>query len=247
MAIVYYPNSVVKKYPPVVDKLQRLNTLETAVGSKDLNTGALDTTIWYPGNYEISRVAMHFDGAASKIYSADIVQGRGIVTGANDKLFFLVNAAQWGLITLSQGFYNGTTLATEIKTQLDANTDFVAQGSTPFTVSYTAATGVFSIAPAAGMIQYFETNHCIMPVLGNRSTAANVVGLNQDSAMVAAVVSDTVVPNLGVGTSYFSGTSTALNVLGTDTLPMTVDNGLRLQVNSVATTVHYEVLYKVLN
>lgn len=65
-----------------------------------------------------------------------------VQAGVNDKINFDEGGAEL-TATLTAGTYNGQTLATEVKTQLDA------AGGT-YTVSYTETTGKFTIARAAG-------------------------------------------------------------------------------------------------
>mgnify|MGYP000600772979 CR=1 FL=1 len=97
-------------------------------------------------------------------------------------------------ITLDEDFYTGTELAAELKSKMDANTAFSDLGLT-FTVSYTAATGIFSITPSSGNLKYLEINE-FGTIPDRYSIAGHLFGLNANTSFTTPVTSDTAVPGL---------------------------------------------------
>jgi hypothetical protein len=75
-------------------------------------------------------------------YGSGTGTGRFVIAASNSKIDFDEGGAEL-TATLTAATYNGQTLATEIKTQMDA------AGGT-YTVSYSESTGKFTIARAAG-------------------------------------------------------------------------------------------------
>lgn len=135
-------------------------------------------------------------------YGTGTGNGAFIVSaGVNDKIDFDEGGAEL-TATLTAGTYNGQTLATEVKTQLDA------AGGT-YTVSYSETTGKFTIVRSAGnfTLRWNTGTHKAVDASGllGFSDAANDTG---DSTYT----SDTVVINslakvefdLGIATEYDS-------------------------------------------
>ena len=246
MSIEFYPDSLAKKKVHVVEKLQEPDVLYSVADSVDITASGLDVTIWSPRSWEVHRVALHFDAATAKDFDVSVQRGRGVVADKNDRLYFKMNGVNQQPIYLSEGYYDGTALATELQTQLDANAAFSGVSATPFTVNYTSGTGLFEIQPASGQIAYFDVNGTVS--VRRNSSAGHLIGFTQDQALAGTLTSDTAVPGLGTDTVYISDTaSSSTDVLGTDVLAMTVDNALTIGTSAVATTVHYEVVYKVLD
>ena len=242
MPVEFYPDQhTAKKAKHVIEQLQTPNILYNIEGSYDLSSGALAVEVWSPGSWEIRRIGLHFEGANEKDYSLSVIRGRGIVTGKNDRLYFKIPGFAQEPIILSQGFYNGTELAAELQTQLNAATNLAA--AQPFAVSYAAATGLFTVTPTASTVAYFHVNQTVP--MRRRSTGGRLLGFTQDVAEGASIQSTSAVFGLGQGFVYQSAAGSDLtNIMGTDTLAMTLDNALSITVTSAPTTVHYEVVYR---
>jgi hypothetical protein len=249
MPIEFFPNDEVKRKKHVVEKLQEPVVLYSVFDSASLAVAPLVATMWFPVSWDVNRVTLHWTTAVAKDFAISVVRGRGIVKGKNDRLFFKVDGVNEQEILLTQGFYTGATLATEIKARLDANATFVGIGAAPFTVTYAPVTGLFSIAANGAMpLEYFRKAVSLRR-LDNWSSAGSVVGLTADTGLLASVVSDTAVKNLGVVSDYVSGTaSTSQNVFATDVVAMSVDDALRVNMGIAAgTTGDYEAVYSILD
>jgi hypothetical protein len=247
MSINFYPDSVVKMRTHVVDKLQKPDVLYSFRGMQDITATPLNVTCWSPRSWEIRRVSLHFSNAVAKTYLGAIAIDAGVVTGKNDTIWFRPNTTGSQNIVLNQGVYTGTTLAAELKARLDANAAFVAQGATPFTVSYAASTGLFTITANGGKTFSYDNVNVTVPMNRN-SRAGNLFGLTADVGPAASITSDTPVMGLGQLTGYIVGSaSTDTDIVATDVVSMTVDNAFVLTANTVAATVAYEVVYKVLD
>lgn len=248
MAIEFYPSSDIKRKKHVVDQLQEPSIFYNAFDSNNLNGTPVDAIVWFPGSWEIRRIALHYSTNAAKTYSVALVRGRGVVSGKNDMLFFKVDGYPPQEIILSQGFYTGAQLATHLKTKLDANSDFISAGAAPFTVSYDSATGLFSISANGGMLLDYYYRASSLRRLENYSSAGKLFGLGQDSGKVATVQSSTPVKNIGVEVDYVAATGSATqNVLATDVLAMTSDDALAIHMGAVNAIGDYEVVFRVLD
>lgn len=76
-----------------------------------------------------------------------------VVAGENDKLYVAHSVDGSNTLTLTPGNYSGSTLATEIKTQLDTISAVV------YTVAYSAITNKFTITPDSGNFGFeFSSN-----------------------------------------------------------------------------------------
>jgi len=248
MPITYFYDSKYKKPYPGVEKSQKRKIILSADGHVDLTAAGLDYTLSYAvPNWVAHEVLLHYGAATARSYSINKVIGRGIITNLNDLLWISCKNSGPQTIVLSQGFYTGTQLATELKTQMDANAAFVSSGAAPVTVSYSAVTGKFTIT-AAGTetIQYFVTNTSIG--VNRNSTAASVIGFNANSALANSIVGDTVVAGLGNkipidADAVNTDTNTIINL---DSLSpyFDVDEALNITISAVATTVDYKISYE---
>jgi hypothetical protein len=247
MPITYYYDSKFKKPYPNFEKIQKRKVILSASNGADLTTSGLNYTLWHPSeNWVVHEVLMHFGAATARSYSVNKVIGRGIITNLNDLLWIRCDGYTAQSIYLDQGFYTGTTLATQIKTKLDADANFIAAGVAPFTVSYSATTGKFTIVTTAGNIQFINTN--IAVGVNRNSTAGAVVGFAADSSFATSITSDTAV--LGLGDLIpidAEATSTDINtIVNVDSLSpiFDVDGALNLTIGTVATTVDYKISYE---
>lgn len=135
-------------------------------------------------------------------YGTGTGNGTFLVTaGVNNKINFDEGGAEL-TATLTAGTYNGQTLATEVKTQLDA------AGGT-YTVSYTETTGKFTIARAAGNFTLrwnTGTNKAVdaSGLLGFSDAADDTGADTYDSDTVVIHSHEQVQFDLGVATEYDS-------------------------------------------
>jgi len=248
MAISYYPDSTVKRAKHVVEELQDPSIYYSLTGMQDLTGVGLSTRFWFPRSWDAKRVAMHFSNSNVKSFAMSVMPGRGVVTGKNDQMLFKVAGGSTQVIVLDQGFYTGAEIALQLKSKLDANATFVALGATPFTVSYNITTGLFAVTPAGGLLLDYCYYDSTFPVGLNRSSAGVVFGMTQNSGLVASVTSNVAAPALGTATVFVSGSATGTtDVMSTETLSMSVDDALLLTVSAVATTVNYEVVYRLMS
>ena len=218
-----------------------------AEGGADITLAALDETISPDRLWKLNSIEMGFNGAV-RDYDADIIAGRKVLTHYNDSIWFEVDGYVAQRIILDEGFYTGTTLATELQNQLDANSVFNAAGIT-FTVTYAAA-GTFTIVPSAGTIRYINSNNT-QPGNIRPSTAGSLFGLTTDTSLAANVVSDTNIPGLGNSVLNLFNVADAANnyLLVTDDSsanrgPFTIDQALNITTNTAATTLTYKVSYE---
>ena len=244
MSILYYPDSLVKKIKSPVERQQSNPPFQVVAGGADLTAADATYTFSQPADCNIHDVSLYFSNANAKDYAISKAFGKGVVTGLNDVLWFKADGAPEQKIVLDQGFYDGDELAAELKSQLDSNTAFDNASMTPFTVTYTAITGIFAITPSAGSIQYFNVNTSIAPFYKN-STAGPLFGLTADVALAASISSDTAVWGLKTVVAVVSDTSsTDQNIVSTEVWALDVDSGLRITASTVATLLNYKIIYK---
>jgi hypothetical protein len=258
MPITYYPNETAKKLMHVIEKQQTPDMLYSLFGTCNLTEGSLSAGVWCPKGWEVKRISLHFGSIIAKNYSVSIIHGVGIASGKNDRVWVKVDtvAAQPSVIT--EGFYTGATLATELTTALNACPFPTA--SKPFAVSYDPNDGLFTIAPNSGKAQLFTIN-TTAPVRRN-STASNLLGFTVDTLNAATLTSNTPVLGLGSKHIYLSeSNSEKTDVLSTDLVAMTIDSMLLIEAsyseideqslssvsNEDIDMVSYEVVYRVLD
>ena len=249
MPITYYPNSRIKKPYNPIDKQQKKKTILSETNKVDLTASGMNYTLWHPSDkWVVHEILMHFGATTARNYSVNKVIGRGIISSLNDSLYFQTSGSPAQRIILSQGFYTGSQLASELKTQMDGNQAFIDAGATPFTITYNGTTGKFTIV-AAGLsqIQYFVLNVAVN--VNKDSTASEVIGFNADSAMANTLVGDTAVFGLGDNIPINAETgSTDLNtIVNMDSLSpnFDVDGALNIIISVTKdTTVDYKITYE---
>ena len=244
MAIVYYPNRVYKEIPPAIDRVRTMRDPMLIRGRSNVASTALDVVISpSTGNWNINSIKFTFDSATARDYSAKILGGRKVVTNLNDYLWFQHTNSLWQKITLSAGFYTGTELATELQTQLNANTEFTSLGIT-FTVAYDSATGLFTITPSSGELRYIDANNT-QQLSDRQSIAGHLFGLTTDSAFGATVVSDTEVYGLGEEAAVIDASGSVVTEHYQDDLHvLNEDQALHLASSVAAVIINYEICYE---
>jgi hypothetical protein len=196
-------------------------------------------------DWKIVGIKFTFDTGTARDYSASIIGGRSVLENLNDFLFFKVSGTAPQKITLDPGFYTGTELATELKTQMDANTKFIEQGVT-FTVAYDAATGLYTITPSSGTVQYIEFN--LSGSLPNQySIAGHLFGFNEDSTLASPIVSDTVVAGLDSETIVIEEVAnTDLSHYNNDIHILSLDEAIKIETNVAGVVVTYCIDYQLI-
>lgn len=245
MSIVNYPNRAIRRKAPAIDRVMAKRDIFTNIGSANVFSSALDFKLSANDGWLVDSIGWSFSNTATRNFSALISNGRKIVADLNDYLWFqLINTLPQRII-LTPGFYTGTQLATQLKTQLDANPTYI-NASVTFTVTYTAATGLFTITPSSGTLKYLNINTTQSNVYRN-SIAGHIFGLTATtSAFSATVTSDTAVFGLNSESAIVTQTGsevTSYSHIGPETLSM--DQALHLTSNSGAdVTLTYEVTYE---
>lgn len=243
MSIVNYADRVFKTNLPAIDvAIGQKTTPLTFTHSQDITWTRINQTYSIASNWEIESIFFTFSAATARNFTAEIVQGVRILEHYNDFLWIRCGGVLYQKITLTAGWYSGTTLATQLQTQLNANTYFAAAAIT-FTVSYAATTGLFTITPSSGSIQYLQTNTA--QGVERNSIAGHLFGLTTDSAFAATLVSDTPVFDLDSTFPIIQQTAnTSLSYQYVTPVTLTLDQAFKMSSNREPVTVSYIINYK---
>lgn len=247
MSIKYFPDRVYNGQAPAIDRVMAKRKPQLVRITANTVSNAFSETISANTDWIMDSVKLTFTTASQKNYSVKILSGVKVITNMNDYLRISgINALGFrGLqkITLSPGFYNGDDLATELETQLNANTEFISIGMT-FTVAYDATTGLFTITPNAGQIQYIQRYAKFVPA-DKDSIAGHLFGLTQDSTMGATIVSDTPVFALdSVASIIDETTSVATSHYNDDIHTLSIDQAVQINSNVSPTVITAEICYE---
>ncbi len=111
----------------------------------------------------------------------DIDKGYFTITKSNNTLNFTSSSGGPVNIDLTDGTYDGTTLASHIQTQMNANTTLTGTGAITFAVSYSSTTRLFTINAGTGKtIAYTHTS----------SDAGLTVGFDSNKSAAQTITSD---------------------------------------------------------
>lgn len=247
MAIKYFPNRIYKKNDAAIDRVIAKRHVYTVSGYQDITADGLDTTINPdPGSdWQIDFIKLNFSNATPRNYTVKIANGRKVVSNLNDFLWFQTQnpSTIWQKITLSEGFYTGSELATELQTKLNANTAFSAIGTT-FTVTYTAATGLFTVTPSAGTIKYIY-HKVDFPLPDQYSIGGHLFGFDADAGFAAAISSSTPVFGLDDEAWIIDQTGSIVTEHYNDDLHiLSIDQSVRIETNTAGTAISYAVGYE---
>lgn len=242
MSIIYYPNRVYKGQVPAIDRVMAKRQTVSTTGSANLASAALDTVIYSDDNWMVDSISFAFNSATPRNFSAFIENGRAVVENLNDYLWFYVAGTARQKITLTPGFYNGTELATELQTRLNANAAYVAAGVT-FTVTYSAATGQYTIQTDGPDIGYLNENNQA-DFRTKDSIAGHLFGLNettQEITLTAACLPGGVTG----GAPRIMDVSALSDNVASDTLVFGLDDEISIinQSNSAATSYYHNTLH----
>lgn len=243
MALKYFPDRPQKKFKPAIDRIiERRNPISVTTYG---NCQSADTTLEVSNDddWKVDSTAINFsNNTVSKTYTVAIKNGRRVVNDINDALWFWGSGTMPQSITLSPGFYDGTDLASELQTQLNANNSFATTLLTPFVVSYAANVGTFTItANAAGTFKYVDVNQ--QATLPNyQSVGGHLFGLETTgSAFTNSVVSDVNVYGLNMVTNLLSGSAVTTQNIYDEEHILTEDQALLVTVNQVASPLEVNI------
>ena len=243
MAIKLYPNRVFRSLPTPVDALMHKDTVKQLKGVSDITTTAIEDVVSPYKDWRVVGIKFTFNNATARDYSASIIGGRSVLENLNDFLFFQTENSLPQKITLDTGFYTGTELATELETQLDANSAFTDLGLT-FTVAYNAATGEYTITPSSGNLKYIEFNTTgILP--DQYSIAGHLFGFNENTSFAASLTSDTPVPGLDSEAAVIEETAnTDLSHYSSDIHILSLDEAIKIETDTAVVEVTYSIDYQ---
>jgi hypothetical protein len=240
MSIVYYPNRIFKGKVPAIDRELAKRDPEITQGSKDITIEAIDETISSNTDWQLNSIGLQFSNSTSRTFTAAIKQGRKVVTDLNDYLWFQIPTTLPQRIILDEGFYTGTELAAHLKTKMDANAAFAAEGVT-FTVAYDVVTGLFTITPSVGTLKYLNVNSA-QTLRTTDSIAGHLFGLTVDGTYGASVVSDTAVGGLDSEIPFISeSANTSLAYSDNEVHILDVDQAVHITTNTAGVLVTYTV------
>ena len=243
MTIIYYPDEQAKKYKHVVEEVDRRKQIMVAEGGGDITSTGLNASITYPGDWEVVDISLSFSSASNKTFSIGKQLGRQIIKNVNDRVWIAGTGLTAQEIVLSPGFYDGDELATEAQTELNANSCLQDGGLTPFVVTYTAATGLFTITPDANQVSLdiYNSNTYVR----RNSTAGPVLGFTIDANLGNSISSDSPVIGLGniIAIQAESG-SGDVGIAITDSFKLNEDETIVITTGTAAMTATYKVLYR---
>jgi hypothetical protein len=243
MSVKYYPNRIFRASLSPVDAITQKDTVNQFKFAQDITATAIDEVISPLRNWKIVGIKFTFSNANARDYSASVIGGRSVIENLNDFLFFKSERTLPQKITLDQGFYTGTQLASELESKLDANSAFSDLGVT-FTVVYDDTAGEYTITPSSGNIQYLEEN--TFGALPDRySISGHLFGFNQDTSTAASITSDTAVPGLNSETAVLlETTNTDLSHYNSDPHTLSMDEAIKITTNTAAVEVNYSIDYQ---
>lgn len=239
MSIVYYPNRILKRLDPAIDRVMAKRNVRVVRGRADISAAGLGAVISANSDWQLNSVKLNFADATARDYGWSIMSGRKVVAGANDYLWFQTNTSLWKKITLTPAFYSGTGLASELQTQLDA-----AFTPITFTVAYDAATGLFTITPSSGTIKYIDSNNTqTLPY--RQSIAGHLFGFTTTSALSGALSNDTPVYGLNTSSTLVDETASVVTEHFNDDMHVLgIDQALSIFTGMANTAIDYEVAYE---
>ena len=231
MAIKYYPNRVYKGKVPAIDRVMAKRKIQVASGHANLAAAALSTVISCENDWQLDTIQFNFSNATPRNFNAYIKNGRKVVENLNDYLWFQSPNSFPQKIILTAGFYSGTELAAQLKAKLDANVAFAALGMT-FTITYTAATGLFLITPSTNTIAYLDVNTSAVMTIRD-SIAGHLFGLNVTTTPASSITSDTAVFGLNTETAVVSQAASTASTYLRDTVDtLSIDQAVKLTTNT---------------
>ena len=246
MAILNYPERILKTTLPAIDVVMGNSKNKVYQYSQDITASAIDNSLSADRNWKVNSILLNFSNATARNFSVSISGGRKVVENYNDFLWIQCDTTVWQKIVLDPGFYTGSQLATHLQNKLDANDAFDAQGLT-FSVTYDNATGLFVITPSAGTIRYLNRN--LSQVLGLRdSIAGNLFGLSEDTSFGSDITSDTPCAGLDSDSHFIDQTANGdtFYAYTYPPLSLSIDQAIRIQTNTAAVVVSANINYDIL-
>jgi len=236
MALKFFPNRVFNGKENRIDRQSEVRRPLTERQTSDINTAVLDFVVSADKGWQVNSIRFTFDSTVARDYSAKIKQGRKIISDINDSLWFHTTNTLPQRIFLDAGFYNGTELASELKTQMDANTAYSDLGIT-FTITYSASTGKFTITPSSGTLKYLDVNTQQVHVIRD-SVAGHLFGFEADTSFAGSITSDTEVFGLNEEAAFGidETASVVLSDVDDDVRTFSVDEALHILTSTAAST-----------
>ena len=240
MAIVFFPEQIAKRAGHVAERNNGQRSVLTVSNSKDITSAGIADTISFNSDWQMDNISFTFSAATARTFGVNLLTGRQVIAGYNDYLWFqkanTTTAPQ--LITLTPGFYTGATLATELKTQLDATFT-----GTTFTVSYTSPD--FTITMSGSAQLRFILRNTTQALRWRQSLAGHLFGFTETSAYSASLTGDTAVPGLNTSVPIIALTgNTSLAYADTTQRALSLDNALEVTTGTAAITVGYTLAYE---
>ena len=240
MAIVFFPEQIAKRSGHVAERNNVQRSVLTASNSKDITSAGIDDIIYFNSDWQMDNISFVFSAATARTFGVNLLNGRQVIAGYNNYLWFQKanTTTSPQLVTLTPGFYTGATLATELKTQLDATFT-----GTTFTVSYTSP--AFTITMSGGAQLRFILRNTTQALRYRQSLAGHLFGFTITSDYAASLTGDVAVPGLNTSVPLVSLTgNTSLAYADSIQRALSLDNALEVTTGTAAITVGYTLAYE---
>jgi len=225
--------------PNRIDEQGRTSVVKTS--TEVLNTAAagmdFSTTV-NESKWTVTEIDLLFSAATARDFTISKKSVANIVFGRNDRFWMSVDGATTRRMTLTEGIYDGTTLAAEIKAQLDS---VFSDLSVTFTV--VLALGKLTITNSGSLNMTFYSVNTRTGTRRN-STAGDNMGFTADQGPATSLVSDTAID---LDSSYdiiVQSASTVLSYIMTDPLIMDSDSALNITTSTAGIVVTAKVTYE---
>lgn len=239
MTIRYYPNRVYRAKLPKIDKDMQSRKLLTLNGKKDISTDALDLTLSADSDWILHSVAFQFSSSDPRDYSVKVKNGRKVVKDLNDYMWFGHSSSGLKLIRLSPGFYNGTSLASELEFQLEE-----AFSGLDWDVSYDSESGFFSVEVSSGKVRYLNVNKSV-PLYRQDSIGGHLMGFENDVPYSNSISGSEEVFSLDLEADlYVESGNTDLSDIFSENYNFSIDQSLKITTNTAPLEVSYVINYE---
>jgi len=250
MPIVRNPNSATA-LANRIDRQTESQIVKTNVEVQDLNAAGFELIVAEDAfNWDVLEVSINFNNATARDFSISKLVGARVIANLNDT-FWMRHSSLGPVqrIIIGPGFYiTAAAFAAAIKVALDAQTEFAAAGIV-FTVTHSATTGLLTISPSAGTVQFIYNTGTNAPVsnpVRNIGLAGVVMGFNVNSVDAATITGDTAI-DVGTEYDYISQiASVVTSYVSTDAFKMDMDSALKVSgVTGPATEMTARVTHEV--
>ena len=246
MSIIFYPGRIYKRGDkvPAIDRVMARRLPKIVRGSANVASNVLSEVISCDTDWMVDSISFDINSSVSKDFGYAIKNGVKIVKNYNDALWFHGSTTLPQRIVLSEGFYTGTELASELQTKLDANTAYNAASIT-FTVAYDNVTGLFDISPLGSNLKYLQINIACPRGNDMDSIAGHLFGLTATNTFSSNVISDTIVAGLNDEVNIvYNIDSNATNYYSDTVRTLSMDQALHLKSNNSSSVIDWQVVYE---